>query len=307
MRVLSPLRAIQAFEAVGRCGSVTAAAEELGVSPGAVSQQVHVLEAHLKVRLVRRCGRAIQLTNWGKIYLSRATAAFELLQRGEHDINRERRSTHLAISALPSMTNRWLGPLLFKWKERYPEANFHLDGADPEPRLDEAEADFRISYGGRRRSYPRYVDLFTDFVIPVGSPALLRGTPAPASPRELLKFPLLGIDWGPEHGAPPSWHDWLAAFGVSCDGLRCDVSFSLSSAALDAATEGRGIVLAQHSMVANALATGSLVRLSDRYLPLPETYFLAWNDSAIGKPLGAAFHTWLICEAKRFERPSAGS
>jgi LysR family transcriptional regulator, glycine cleavage system transcriptional activator len=300
MRRLPPLRAIHVFEAVGRCGSVTAAAGELGVSPGAVTQQVHLLERALKLRLVQRSGRGIELTSWGKSYLPRVTAAFELLQRAGCDIDSARQSEHLAVSALPSVANRWLGPLLFKWKEQYPTASIYLEGADNEPRLVDSEADFRISYGSRSRMYLHYLELFTDYVIPVGSPTLLQRRPFPAQPGDLLRFPLLGIDWGPEHGAPPSWRDWFTAFGVSSNTLRCDVTFSLSSAALDAATEGRGLVLAQHSMVANALSSGHLVRLSERSLPLLQPYFLAWNESAIDKPIGAAFRSWLVSESKRF-------
>jgi LysR family transcriptional regulator, glycine cleavage system transcriptional activator len=93
--------------------------------------------------------------------------------------------------------------------------------------------------------------------------------------------------------------------GVPTDHVPCDLTYPLSSAALDAATEGRGLVLAQHSMVATALAAGTLVRLFDRYLPLPESYFLAWNVSALDKAHGAAFHTWLTSEAKRFDWSAA--
>jgi LysR family transcriptional regulator, glycine cleavage system transcriptional activator len=302
MTELPPLRAVQVFEAIGNCGSVTAAAEALGITPSAVTQQIRLLERHLKVRLVCRGGRSIQLTDWGRVYLNRVAAGFEQLRTAGDEVDRARRSTHLAASALPSVATKWFGSLLCKWRENHPSGSVHLEGADAEPRLDEGEADFRISYGSRRRKHARYVDLFTDFVVPVGAPALLRGRAVPLQPREILSFPLLSVDWGPEHAAPPSWYDWLGLFGVSCEGLRCDVSFSLSSAALDAAIEGRGLVLAQDAMVRDALAAGRLVRLSDRYLPLPDSYFLAWSDSAIDKPLGAAFHTWVVSQARHLDR-----
>jgi LysR family transcriptional regulator, glycine cleavage system transcriptional activator len=122
-------------------------------------------------------------------------------------------------------------------------------------------------------------------------------------PNDLLRFPLLWIDWGKEFVTTPTWRDWFAFAGVACEQVRCDLTFSLSSAAIDAAVEGRGLVLAQHSMVASALHSGSLVRLSDLNLPLPEAYFLAWNSSALDKPSGTAFHNWLRGEARRFEGP----
>lgn len=227
----------------------------------------------------------------------------DLLRKGVLDLERARVSNHLAVSALPSLTNKWLGPLLFEWKRLNPDVNILLDGVDPEPLLDEGEADFRISYGARRRSHQRYLHLFTDFLIPVASPSLLINRAPLADPRALLKFPLLWIDWGPEFVATPTWRDWFTSVGVLADCVRCDLTFSLSSAAIDAAAEGRGLVLAQHSMVAGALTAGTLVRTSDRHLPLPESYFLAWNGTALDKPLGIGFRDWLAGEARRFESP----
>src|SRR4051812_28680270 len=99
-----PLRAVQAFEAVGRCRSVTAAAEELEVSPGAVTQQIRLLEKFLDCRLVERSGRGIQLTSWGALYLPHATAALEQLRKGARELAQARQSSHLRVSALPSLT-----------------------------------------------------------------------------------------------------------------------------------------------------------------------------------------------------------
>lgn len=293
-----PLRAVQVFEVVGRCGSVSAAAKELAVSPGAITQQVHVLEKFLQFRLVQRRGKGVELTSWGTTYFSYVTGAMALLRKGTRDMERARRSNHLGISALPSLTNKWLSPLLFKWKKLHPDANILLEGVDPEPNLDECAADFRISYGSRQRFHRRYIHLFSDFLIPVGSPSL--------STRDdrLQRFPLLWIDWGSEFFATPTWRDWFVFTGLSGDRVRCDLTFSLSSAAIDAAVEGRGLVLAQHSLVASALKSGSLVRLSDRHLRLPESYFLAWNGAALDTPMGSAFQNWLLREARLFEAPA---
>src|SRR5215467_13674023 len=103
-----PLRAIQVFEVVGRHGSVSRAAEDLGVSPGAITQQIHALEAHLNVRLLQRDGRGVALTSWGTLYLERISAAMEQLRRAKDDVERLRRSGHLVLSALPSLATKLL-------------------------------------------------------------------------------------------------------------------------------------------------------------------------------------------------------
>jgi LysR family glycine cleavage system transcriptional activator len=299
MTKLPSLRGIQAFESVGRIGSVTAAAAELGVSPGAVTQQIQALEKQLKFRLLQRRGRGVELTPWGMLYLQRVSAGMQQLRKAKEDVERAKRSNHLLVSALPSLAIGLLGPLMFKWKLLHPDINILIDGKDPEPNLDDSEADFRVSYGNRHRRHARFVHLFTDRVMTVASPTLLSTGKRIANPRDLLKFPLIWVDWGPEYLPPPTWRDWFAVVGITQDELRCDLTFSLPSGAIYAAIEGRGIALAQHSMAASALATGALVQVLPTELPLPEAHFLAWNRTALEKPFGTAFHDWLISAARR--------
>jgi len=305
MSALPPLRAVQVFEAVGRCGGITAAADELGVSPGAVTQQIHLLESFLNTRLIQRSGRGIELTRWGSLYLPYARAAMDQLRRGGREVGRARRSNHLTVSTLPSLTNRWLSPLLFTWRDSQPKTSLHIDSAEAEPALHESDIDFRISYGTRSRFHQRYQTLFTDYVFPVGSPALLAGKPPIKRPADMLRFPLLWTDWGPDEDSPPTWREWFAQEGVSSADIPCDMTYWLSSAMIDAAAEGLGLALAQHSMVASALATGTLVRLGERSIPMPQPYFLGWNGTALDRPVGASFQAWLINEARRFDWQAA--
>ncbi|HTT03107.1 MAG TPA: LysR substrate-binding domain-containing protein [Steroidobacteraceae bacterium] len=300
MNKLPSLRAIQAFEAIARTGSVTAAAIDLGVSPGAITQQIHALEKHLRFRVVQRTGRGVELTAWGRIYLQRASAAVTQLRKAHEDVERARHSNQLVASALPSLAIGWLGPLMFEWKKLHPSVNVIIEGKDPEPRLDDGEADFRISYGSRYRQHSRYTQLFTDRMLVVASPSLVAAGPRIAKPRDLLKFPLIWTDWGPEYVAPPSWRDWFAAAGVSIDALRSDLTFSLPSGAIYAAEEGRGIAFAQYSMAASALTRGTLVRVLPPELLLPESHFVAWGAAALEKSFGVAFHDWVINVGRRF-------
>jgi LysR family glycine cleavage system transcriptional activator len=109
----------------------------------------------------------------------------------------------------------------------------------------------------------------------------------------MMKLPLLDVDWGPEFPEFPHWADWLEHYGPATRARAPQMTFSLASASIDAAIEGRGAVLAQHSLAARALADGSLIALFDLTLPLPESYFVAWSLTAREKPAGAAFYAWL--------------
>jgi LysR family glycine cleavage system transcriptional activator len=302
MNKLPPLLAMRAFEAVGRTGSVRDAAAELGVSPGAITQQVHLLETHLDIRLVQRNGRGIELTAQGKLCLPHLTQGFGELRKACEQLEIGKRSSHLVISTYPSLATKWLGPLMFAWKKQHPNTSATISGVHPEPALDDGEADFRISYGNRHRFHSRFTHLFTDRLVVVASPALLMRAGPVCNPRDLLKWPLLWVDWGNEYLAPPTWNDWFASAGVSVHELQRDLVFSFPAAAVDAAIDAQGFALAQYSVVASALAHGTLVHVLPPELPLPEAHFLAWSGAALEKPLGAEFHSWIIKEARRFDR-----
>jgi LysR family transcriptional regulator, glycine cleavage system transcriptional activator len=292
------LRAMQAFEAFGRLGSVTAAADELGVSVGAVSQQLHNVEAATHMRLLERRGRNIELTLWGKQFYNDISSGFNLLRIAQENLAQATADHSITISCLPSLAGKWLGSQLFDWQTRHPHATVRLIGEDKEPNLGEGQIDFRISYGKKVKNFERTVELFTDWAVPACSPKYLAKHPI-KGPADILKLSLLGITWSRDQGASPSWTEWAASIGATYKKSDGEVSFSLSSAAIDAAINGKGFVLAQLSMAAEDIASGRLVVPFDRPIKLAEPYFLAWDRAALEKPYGAKLRTWLMSVAKR--------
>lgn len=185
-----PLRAIEAFEAFGRHGSVTAAAIELGVSPGAVSQQIRKAEEALGVQLLERRGRTVALTSWGRVYHTAISGIFDRIRNAGELLERARVETALTVSCLPSLASKWLAPQLFDWQAHHVGATVRLIGSEPEARFGDEQVDFRISYGTKSRDYDHYVELFTDWVVPACSPALLARHPL-RRPADILERPLL--------------------------------------------------------------------------------------------------------------------
>lgn len=298
MAPLPPLRSVQAFEAVARCGSVSAAAEELGVSPGAISQQIHNIEAALGVRLLERNGRALELTSWGRLYHEHVRLAFEHLRTAQDALQRERSKSGIALSAPPSLAIRWLRPLLQEWQVMHPGAGVLLVGAEEEPALADEKIDFRITYGDNVRRYDHYVELFVDSIVPVCAPSLL-GPGRIRAAADILDYPLIDIEWDIQHQPPPSWSDWARAVGAEPRGSGGNLGFSLSSAAIDAAVHGGGFVLGQSSMIAEEVANGRLVIPVDHRLLMPEAYFLAWDRAIMDRPFGQKFRTFLCAAARR--------
>ena len=144
---LPPMKALQVFEAFGRLGSATAAAAELGVTVGAISQQLTKAEHSVGLRLIERQGKYIALTTPGQQYHRDITAGFNHLRSGQARLERVRSEKSLAISCLPSLASKWIGSLLFDWQASHPDATVRLIGDDTEPQFGCDPVDFRLIYG----------------------------------------------------------------------------------------------------------------------------------------------------------------
>ncbi|MDK4715273.1 LysR family transcriptional regulator [Rhizobium sp. CNPSo 4039] len=287
-----PLKGLQAFEAVGRCGSVSAAALELKVSPGAISQQIRKIESFLGVTLLERNGRTVELTQWGRLYHQEISKGFEQFAVAEQVLERARNENALVLSALSSVVNKWIGRRIFDWQALHPNAHIRIVGRDKEPRMGFDDIDFRISYGSDVLQHEHYSELFHDWVVPACSPALIKGK-APSA-AQLLQYPLLHVEWERHFTPYPSWLEFAAKTGAALEETATGLSFTLSSSAIDAAVNKRGVVLAQMSMIADELEAQTLVIPLDIRIPLRESYFLAWDRAALEKPYGRQFRDWLV-------------
>lgn len=300
---LPPLRALQVFDTLGRCASIAEAAKRLGISPGAVSQQMKLLEDSLGITLLVKEGRRNRLTAAGSRFHESCADAFERLRIAQAEVVLSRDTSHLRISALPSLMSRWLAPRVFDWQEANKTVNVYLDGSHAEPAANGYEIDFRITYSDRAIDAENAIELFRDCVVPVCSPDVLRGDISRLAPAELLNYPLLCIDWLPKFASPPSWRDWFESTGADSARLQANLQdsrrvFSLSAMAIEAALAGQGFVLAQYSMVAKELESGRLLMPIAHALPLPASYYLTWTKSAFDKEHCRQFHRWLLARGK---------
>ena len=165
MSKLPPMRALQAFEAFGRLGSATAAAAELGVTIGAISQQLRHAEDMAGLRLVERQGRSLVLTTHGRQYHADVTAGFDQLRYAQTRLDHARSATALTISCLPSLAVKWISGQLFDWQAAHPATSVRLIGNDSEPRFGDDPVDFRLSYGEMITRFTHRTELFTDWVV----------------------------------------------------------------------------------------------------------------------------------------------
>lgn len=293
---------MQIFEVIGHSQNLAEAARRLQITPGAISQQMKLLEEALNTSLTFKDGKRVKLTPDGLRFHEACSGAFELLREAQAELERSKNQTNLSISALPSLLKAWLAPLVFEWQDiHYPDLTIQFKGSHSEPSSDRDDIDFRITYGNNDTASQNALALYTDSVVPVCSPSLLGANKKLHSPADILNFPLLATDWQPKFTSPPSWHEWFAANNVddsAAAGRGSFRIFSLSHMTIESALAGQGFALAQCSMIAADVAAGRLLIPFKQALSLPWPYVLKWKPNVFHKPHCRAFHRWLVARGK---------
>jgi len=294
---LPPLRALQAFEAFGRLGSVTAAARALGVTPGAISQQIKLLEAQVGIPLIVKDGRRAAVASKAQAYHAVLTAGFEKLWQAQVLLAQQTADHDIYVSGLPTLLLKWLQPRLHKFEARFGPASIRLEATHGEPEPQFLDHMFRLTYGAVSQEFPHARALYQDACFPVCSPEFLKAHPQALDPACLPDLPWVDIDWGPAYSSVPRLGTWLAAQGLSHPKLRAASVHSLSSSAIEAVAAGQGIALAQISFVSADLTLGRLIRLSQASVAMPEPYYICWGPAVIESDMHRNFLNWVLSEA----------
>ena len=304
MSGLPPLRALQVFETVGHSQNIQEAAQRLGISPSAVSQQLQQLEQHLRVALFFKDGRQLRLTAAGLDYHQRTTVAFEQLREAQTRLSLDQQQLSLAISALPSFLNDWLLPRASLWQQQHPTVSMRWHGSHHEPDYANEQVDFRFTYAQSVPQNLHWIELFTDQVIPVCRPELL--TPLTIKqPEDLRNLPMISVDWQPRFSSPPTWSEWFATYAKK-DSIAENsyATFSLSHQALQAVRQGKGIMLAQRAYVQTDLDNGTLCAPFEQYgLSLAWPYVMTWQPSVFNKPHARDFHRFILEQKPKLGAP----
>jgi LysR family glycine cleavage system transcriptional activator len=297
-RRLPSLNWLRAFEAAARHTSFAEAAKELTVTPAAISQQVKQLEDWLGTALFTRQPRSLTLTDAGHGYLPIVRQAFDHLAAGTQDLFGSGRSGPVAVRVSTSLTYLWLVPRLASFLSRYPDVSLRLTTTVDGLAFGQADADLEIRYGNGQWPGFRADRLFWEALIPVCSPALLRGPVPLAKPDDLANHTLIHMI-----GEPENWQMWLNAAGVSGLSVGSTLQFDLHMMATRAAIEGIGVALGLSPMVDDALVDGRLVAPFDITIPARDAHFVVTPEEAINRREVQLFKTWLLEEARSHDRP----
>lgn len=293
------IKATEYFEAVARLGSVTKAANELSVSPSAVSQQIRQLESQFGVRLFRREKRRLILTLDGDRFFQTTTHAFSAIRNARSAIARQREMRKLTIRVSPSFGVRWLGPRIADFVSENPDWNIRVD-ATPDFSAFETEAnDFDLRYGHGEWPGLTVNPVMHDLVLPLCSPDYRDKLQKMASdPREQLQHAQF-ID---SVKTIYRWDLWLASNQVNVEDLSYPYRFDRSSMSVELAKQGVGLALDSVNLCLPDLISGQLVPFSTEFevIDFP-AYWLVCPPGHFNRRIVGRFSDWLNQAAQDHE------
>src|SRR5947209_9646984 len=290
-RSIPQLNALRSFEAAARHESFTRAADELCVTQGAVSHQVKALEAALGLKLFNRERQGLVITEAGHDYLAVVRHAFDRIALGTDCLLQRLRSGVITVSTSPDFAAKWLVGRLGRFAQAYPEIELKVSATMHHVDFAREDVDLAIRHGAGNWVSLDAVNLCTEELFPVCSPALLGSQHRIRSPEDVQQFPLLHLN---DRG---DWSRWLEAAAASGEGLLHGPVLNHASMLIDAAIDGHGIALARSALAAADLINGRLVRPFQTSLPLKNTYWIVCPKATSALPKIAAFRDWLLAEA----------
>jgi LysR family glycine cleavage system transcriptional activator len=299
---LPPLNALRAFEAAGRHLSITKAAQELHVTATAVSHQVKSLEDYLEVKLFRRVGNTLFLTDAGQASLPGLRLGFAEIERAiaalrEHDLRGP-----LVLSVAPAFASKWLIPRLERFHAAHPDIDVRISATLDLAQFERDGVDAAVRVG--RGRYPGLAShrLFGESIVPMCSPRLATRARPLARPPDLRHHVLLHFDWPGTEQMAPDWGSWLRAMGVDGVDPARGPRFTQPDHAMQAAIEGAGVVLGWRSLARADLDAGRLVVPFDLPLSTEVAFYLVYPVASAGRPKLAAFREWALAETRSVRR-----
>jgi len=283
---IPPIQCLLAFEALARLRSVSLAAEELSVTPSAVSHRIRQLETQLGLKLFTR---DFGLSADGAAYLAPVRQGLLALQQVPGHAAAAPVGVRLRLAVPPTFSRQILLPRLSMFRHAYPEIELILQVAIPLLDVKAEEADLEIRFGPGPYTGVEQIRVLSDEVTPVCSPEYLNefgpfeglATAEDIERARLIRSPL------------DPWNTWFQAHGIALPEPRVGAQFNDVGLVLDAASAGFGVALMRLKLGLPWLDSGRLVRLSPRSVPSPHHHYLCWKAGAMERWECAAFADWL--------------
>jgi LysR family glycine cleavage system transcriptional activator len=296
-RSMPPLNSLKAFEAAARHLSISLAAQELSVTPAAISHQVRQLEDFIGLPVFERNGRGLALTDAGRAGLRDLRQGFASLEAAMHAIETLGETGVLNVSVAPSFASKWLLPRLSSFEAQHPDIDVHVSASMQLTDFANDGIDIAIRYGAG--GYPDVIfeKLLTETLIPVCSPDFLRNVHALKAITDLGGVTLLHDDSPDNDPSCPNWEMWLRAAGVNNVDASRGPRYNQASLVIEAAILGRGVALTKSALAAGDIEAGRLVRPFSTVLPVDFAYYFVAPKAKLNLPKVAFFREWLRKQA----------
>lgn len=292
-----PLASLRVFVAVAEQLSFSRAAQTLGVSTAAVSQQIQSLEGYLRIPLFLRHGNAIHLTGEGSRLLPQLRDALCQLERTIDESRYKRRVGALTVTMLASFLQQWLLPRLPSFEQKFPDLDLRLHTSVQLVDFPNSDVQAAIRFG--MGSWPRLhaEKILDDWLVPVCVKRLLEGGGCVESESDLKRYELL-------HSNGEPWRAWVEGrSSITDEWASCGTTFDEPVAVIRAAQAGRGLALVRWSLVSGEIGEGRLVIASSRLVPMTHGYHFVCPSSYLATEKVAVFRDWLLQEAQAAPRP----
>ncbi len=303
-RRLPPLNALRAFESAARHLNFSRAADELSVTPGAVSQQIQNLEDYIGAALFKRTPRGLLLTDAAQTALPALREAFDRLAEAASLLTAAVDGRRLTLTAPPSFAAKWLVPRLGRFEQAHPQVDVWLSADMEVVDLAGGDIDLGIRYGAGAYPGLETQRLMQETVIPVMSPELNATTPL-NEPKDLAHHILLHDGSPDADESCPDWQMWLAARNIKgVDGTR-GPRFNQSSLVIEAALSGRGVALAKRALAQDDLDAGRLTAPMAISTNVDFAYYVVHPKAKARLPQVKAFVAWILAEGAAHEAAMA--
>ncbi|EEX08653.1 transcriptional regulator, LysR family [Ruegeria lacuscaerulensis ITI-1157] len=299
---LPPLTALRAFDAAARHMSFAKAADELNVTPAALSFQIKSLEEHLGQPLFRRLNRAVELTEAGRTLAPGAAEGFARLQAAWAATRRLQDNTSLTITAGPALTAKWLAPRLYEFARAHPEIDLRFSATLRNLDFERDDVDVAIRFGYGQDDGLYSVPVRPEWLTPVMTPELAERYPTPQS---LTEAPLIHDDSISFLNPPCDWSAWFRAVGVDFTPTH-GTHFSNADHAIDAAVAGMGVALGRRPMIIKDVIEGRLVTPFKIAIETKARFRFLCRKGEETRPQIAAFRDWFLAEIEKTAHISDG-
>lgn len=282
----SHLNALRAFEAAARNGSFARAATELSVSHTVISQHIRNLEAWLQTELFIRYGNRVELTSEARIFALRMSEAFQIIRESCDSYRDAQRGKSLNVCAEPAFATRWLRRRIPNFYESFPDISINLKSETDPTNLPDSSTDVVIHFEALLQPVRMRDRLFPIDGYPACSPEFLEEHVDIGDTGNFLDLPLV------HDNGRTVWHQWFNNYAPNNENWEKGNVYSDLLLALDAATEGEGVFLADNIICRKEMESGELVKIDGRILRCT-WYCAAYNDQQPVNPAMPKFRSWL--------------